>query len=114
MGKCDTNTNAPLPHTVPDAVVFLIVRMRPTAREALLRLADEMDVRLEVAKGFVTGLSVRATLGLWGENPELLAALPPIVRHPDDASSYLLVECWRWLRAEAANAEPGAAPRHGA
>jgi hypothetical protein len=42
----------------------------------------------------------RAMLGLWGDNPDLLAALPPSSRHPDSASSFLLVECWRRLRAE--------------
>ncbi|MCE9567084.1 MAG: hypothetical protein K8U57_34205 [Planctomycetes bacterium] len=105
VGKGSKNTNVTLPRTVPDAVAFLIARMSPTARKALLRFTDEIDLQLEIAKGFDTGMSVRAMLGLWGENPELLAALPPIARHPDSASSCLLVECWRRLRVQAADAE---------
>ncbi len=110
MGDGRKNTDTPLPRTVPDAVAFLIPRMPPATREALLRFTDEVDVHLAIAKGVVTGMSVRAMLGLWGENPELLAALPPIARHPDSASSFLLIECWRRLRAESAEAEPVAAP----
>lgn len=100
MGEGREDTDAPLPRTVPDAVAFLLARMPPATREALLRFADEMDLRLEIARGVVPGMSVRAMLGLWGDNPELLAQVPPGHRYPDSASDYFLVECWRRLRAE--------------
>jgi hypothetical protein len=38
---------------------------------------DEADLRVKPATGLTPGISARAILGSWGENPELLAALPP-------------------------------------
>ena len=101
MAKSPKNTDPTLPRTIPEAVDFLLARMPLATRKAMLRFTDEMDLRVKLACGVVPGMSVRAMLGLWGNNPELLAALPPAARHPDSASSFLLVECWRRLRTEA-------------
>ena len=59
---------------------------------------DEIDLQAELAAGFTPGMSVRAMLGLWGNNPALLAQLPRAFKHPDSASIFFLIECWRRLK----------------
>jgi hypothetical protein len=72
--------------------------MSDKTKTFLRQLKDEIEVRVQIAKGFGVGMSVRAALGLWGKNPELIRQMPPSARHPDSASSFILVECWRRLR----------------
>src|SRR5262249_54094447 len=90
--------NVQHPHTIDEAVTLVLSRMPEATRAFLRRFDDEDELRVQLAKGFTAGMSVRAMLGLSGKNPDLLAQLPPSARHPDDASSYLLVQCWRRLR----------------
>jgi hypothetical protein len=98
------------PRTIGAAVELVLSRMSGDMRAWLRRFkGDEIELQVELAAGLTPGMSVRAMLGLWGENPELLAQVPPGYRHPDDASCYFLVECWRRLRTEARPAEPGPA-----
>jgi hypothetical protein len=95
------------PRTMEAAVDLVISRMSDDLKELLRCIeGDEVDFRVQLAAGFTTGMSVRALLGLWGKNPELLAQLPRYNRHPDSASSYILVECWRRLRAESTPKPP--------
>jgi len=66
--------------------------------KAQLRQADdEADVASRIFS-FEFGMQVRALLGLWGKNPELMAAVPHYDRRPDDASRFIVLECWRSLR----------------
>jgi hypothetical protein len=96
------------PRTIPAAVALLLSRMTDGMKTWLRRFeGDEIDLRVKLAAGLTPGMSVRAMLGLWGKNPQLLAQVPRGERHPDDASAYFLVECWRRLRAEARQAGPG-------
>src|SRR4051812_6995740 len=99
------------PRTIEAAVDLILSRMSGEMKAWLQRFnGDEIDLQVKLAVGLTPGMSVRAMLGLWSENPELLAQVPPGYRHPDDASSYFLIECWRRLRAEARQAEPSDAP----
>jgi hypothetical protein len=40
------------------------------------------------------GMSIRASLGLWGENPELIACIPEGKKFADHATMFLL-ELWQ-------------------
>jgi hypothetical protein len=89
------------PVTIGEAVDLVLSRMNDDMKACLRRFkGDEIDLRVKLAAVLTSGMSVRAMLGLWGKNPELLAQVPPGYRHPDDASSYFLLECWRRLRTD--------------
>jgi hypothetical protein len=89
------------PRTIEAAVELVLSRLSEEMKAWLRRFkGDEIDLRVKLAAGLMPGMSVRDMLGLWGKNPELLAQMPPAHRHPDSASNYFLVECWRRLRAE--------------
>jgi hypothetical protein len=105
-GSGNEESDTQLPGTIDEAVALVLSRMPEATGAFLLRFDDEIEVRVQLAKRFTAGMSVRAMLGLWGTNPALLAQLPPSARHPDDASSFFLVECWRRLRE--GRPEPGA------
>jgi hypothetical protein len=88
------------PHTIEGAVQLVLSRLSEEMRDYLRGFeGDEVELRVKLAAGFVPGMGVRAILGLWGKNPNLLAQLPRGYQHPDSASSFFLVECWRRLRA---------------
>lgn len=94
------------PRTIEAAVALVISRMSPTMRSWMTKFkGDELAFKCELSKNMVSGMSVRAMLGLWGENQELLAKFPRMQQHPDDASAYILLECWRKLRSEAGAAD---------
>jgi hypothetical protein len=94
------STRRDYPRTITAAVDLVLSRMTDEMKAWMRRFkGDEADLRVELATGITPGMSVRAMLGLWGKNPDLLAQIPPPCRHPDDASTYILVECWRRLRA---------------
>src|SRR5262245_41477947 len=98
--KDGEKTAEALPCTVREAVEFLLARMPEETRTFLCRFSEDAKLQLELARSMVLGMNVRAMLGLWGQNPELLAALPPHAKHPDSASAFLITECWRRLREE--------------
>jgi len=88
------------PHTVDAAVELVLSRLSDDMKAWLRQFkGDEIDLRVKLAAGLAPGMNVRAMLGLWGENRQLLALLPPSFRHPDSAASYFLIECWRRLCA---------------
>jgi len=90
------------PRTVDDAVQFVLARMPAELKADLCDIEDEVDAYVRIAQGhFGFNLGLRNALGLWGKNPELIAALPRLYKHADMASSYLLLECWRILRRPA-------------
>ncbi len=98
----DPDSTEEYPRTIEAAVNLVLSRMSDDMKGWLRRFkGDEIDLRVKLTAGLTPGMSVRAMLGLWGKNPELLAQVPPSYRHPDDASGYFLIECWRRLRAEA-------------
>lgn len=101
---CPTNDEVlAYPHTVQAAVELVLSRMSDDLRAWLSGFdGDELALCLKLAAGMGTGMSVRALLGLWGKNAELLARLPRSYQHPDSASSFFLIECWKRLRAEVA------------
>jgi hypothetical protein len=104
-GSSSENTVA-FPGTIDVAVNLVLSRMSGDTKAWLRRFqGDESDLRLEIAAGLAPAMSVRAMLGLWGQNPALLSQLPPGDRHPDSASTYFLIECWRRLRVEEGPAE---------
>ena len=87
------------PQTIEEAVQLILSRMTDDMKAFLRDFdGDEVELRVALAKGLTAGMSVRAMLGLWGQNPELLAQLPSGYRHPDHASTYLLMECGSWLK----------------
>jgi hypothetical protein len=95
------DTAVPYPRTIEAAVNLLMSKMAVETKAWMRRFkGDEADLRVELAGGLTPGMNVRTLLGLWGKNPELLAQVPPPYKHPDSASTYLLVECWRRLRRE--------------
>ncbi len=102
---------AEYPRTVDAAVDLLLSKMTDESKAWLAQVeGGEFEFRRSLAPRFGAGMSVRAILGLWGSNAELLAQVPPNDRHPDDASSYFLWECARRLRSSAYpadEAEPG-------
>jgi hypothetical protein len=88
-----------LPRTVEAAVELVMSRLSDEMKTWLRRFkGDETELFVELAKLLVPGMSVRAMLGLWDKNRELLAQLPARYQHPDSASTYFLIECWRRLR----------------
>jgi hypothetical protein len=114
MAKTNPSDIQKYPRTIEAAVELVMSRMTDEMRAWLRGFkGDEIDLQVRLAAGLTPGMSVRAILGLWGRNPELLAQVPPGYRHPDDASIYFLIECWQRLRAEARQADTGAAPHHG-
>jgi hypothetical protein len=107
MAESKSDQSEQFPRTVEAAIELVMSRLSDDMRTWLRRFkGDEIDLRVKLAAGLTPGMSVRAMLGLWGKNRELLAQLPPSYRHPDDASSYFLLECWRRLRD--GSAESGA------
>jgi hypothetical protein len=95
------------PRTVEAAIELVMSRLSDDARKWLRQFeSDEIDLQVKLAVGLTPGMSVRAMLGVWGGNDELLAQLPPAYQHPDDASSFLLIECWRRLRDGSASPGP--------
>jgi hypothetical protein len=105
MAATNPDDTEEYPRTIEAAVELVLSRMSEEMKVWLRRFAGhEIDLWVKLAAGLTPGMSVRAVLGLWGKNPELLAQLPPRYRHPDEASSYFLIECWRRLRA--GEAEP--------
>jgi hypothetical protein len=93
-----------LPRTIEDAVTFMLARLSPEV-DALMRNEDnEERMSLEFCRN-LAGMSVRAMLGLWGKNPKLMADLSRYRSNPDDASHFLLMECWKRMKAEAGSAE---------
>jgi hypothetical protein len=98
MTESSNASSEQYPRSVDDAVQFVLSRMTEEAKAYLRGFeGDEIDLHLELAKDITSGMNVRAMLGLWGHNTELLAQLPPAFRHPDSASSFFVVECWRRL-----------------
>lgn len=89
-----------LPGTIDEAVALILSRMNESTRDFLRQFDDETAVSAELYKGITAGMNVRAMLGLWGRNQALLDKLPWSARHPDDASIFLLLECWRRLRKD--------------
>ncbi len=104
-------SDAQLPRTIDEVVTLVLSRMPETTKSFLCRFDEEAELFLQLAKDFSAGMSVRALLGLWERNPDLLAQFPAWAKHPDSASSFILVECWRRLRSETPDAEPDAAHR---
>jgi hypothetical protein len=82
VGEVLDHAGTLLPRAVPDAVAFVIARMPPATRTAFLRFADELDVRLGVAKGVDAGMSARAMLGLWGQEPGTAGRAPATCTAP--------------------------------
>jgi hypothetical protein len=114
MAEANISDEQEYPSTIEAAVALVLSRMGDEMKAWLRRFdGDEDDLCVKLAAGLTPGMSVRGLLGLWGDNSELLAQVPPRYRHPDSAASYFLVECWRSLRAEARQAEPGVAPDTG-
>jgi hypothetical protein len=111
MATTNPNDTEEYPRTIEAAVDLVLSRMSDDMKAWLRHFkGDEIDLRVKLAAGLTPSMSVRAMPGLWGKNPKLLAQLPPGSRHPDDASCYFLIECWRRLRIEAKRAEPLVAP----
>jgi hypothetical protein len=92
----------PLPRTIEAAVELVLSHMSEPAKTFLREFdGDETALAVRLATvGLTAGMNVRALLGLWGRNSELLAQLPARWRHPDSASIFFLIECWRWLRGK--------------
>lgn len=96
----DVDDTYEYPRTIEEAVDQILSRMGSDIKAWLRRFqGDEFDLQVRLAAGLTPVMDIRAMLGLWGQNPELLAQVPPGHRHPDSASSYFLIECWRRLRA---------------
>ncbi len=98
-GNNDDNSDIQLPLTISEATALILSRMPEATKDFLRRIDDEIVLEAQLAKHFSAGMNVRAMLGLWGKNPRLLAQIPVAHRHPDDAASFFLVECWRRLRS---------------
>jgi hypothetical protein len=89
-----------LPRTIESAVKLVVTRMTEEMKDWLKGfVGDEAELRAALAARLVPGMIVRKLLGLWNSNPDLLAQLPPAYRHPDDAASYILIQCWHRLRS---------------
>lgn len=78
------------PSTIEAALDWLDNHSDPEVRATLRDLPD--DRLIEAYRDF--GMNLRASLGLWGQNAELIAALPEEHRFADHASMFLL-EKWR-------------------
>jgi hypothetical protein len=84
------------PTTIAAALDFLEVNSAPEVRSTLRDLpADDLS---EAYRNF--GMSIRASLGLWGENPELIALLPEDQRFADNASMFILEQWQARLRGD--------------
>jgi hypothetical protein len=87
------------PQTIESAIDLILSRMSDKMKVWLRQFkGDEIDLRVKLATGLVPGMNVRAMLGLWGQNPKLLEQLPPWNQHPDSASCFFLIECWKLLQ----------------
>jgi hypothetical protein len=71
------------PKTFDEAVDYLLEVMEPASRRELSSLSFEALNR--VARDYC--LSIRAILGLWGQNPDLINSLPEKDRFADNASA---------------------------
>jgi hypothetical protein len=89
MAKKKTTDADNFPRTIDAAVELVLSRMSEDMKAWLRDFeGDEIDLQVKLAAGLTPGMSVRAMLGLWGKNPDLLAQLPARFKHPDSASSY--------------------------
>jgi hypothetical protein len=99
MTSNDSSTE--YPRTIETATELVLDRMSSDLKDWLKRFSgDEIELRVQLATGLIPGMNVRAMLGLWGKNPELMALMPHNYQHPDDASNFFLIECWRHLQQE--------------
>ncbi|MBK9751364.1 MAG: hypothetical protein IPO91_31980 [Chloroflexi bacterium] len=89
-----SDTNAPLPKTVDEAIQWMFAALSNEGRQQLKQMPE--DDLWQLHRYY--GMGIRNELGLWGKNPDLINAPDFAGKQPDEMSQILIVKLWRLLQ----------------